>query len=203
MISKESATQKVRIGDSYIDIVTYTPKYKNCGIEKMIVKYLHKIPKEDIKGLGKINVFHSTPDNFPRKISGKFYSKKWRRKGVAEINIYLYQTLAYMLIDEPFAWFRNKIFLIMFGKLFLANILFHEIGHHKYTDVSPKKYMNKEDEEKDAVDYATKLLWKAFPLRYRYYDFFNKLYRFLYKKRIKKAEKISMKETNSTMPPAN
>lgn len=201
MSLKESATQKVRIGDSHLDIVTYTTKYKNFGIEKMIINYLNEIPPEDLKGLGKINIYHDTPDYFTRKISGGYYSKE--QKVIAEIDIYLYRALPYILINEPFASLRNKIFFIMFGELFIASTLFHELGHHKYTDVIHKQYRDDEASEKDAEDYATKLLWKVFPFRYRYYSFFNELYRFLYKKRIKKTEKIRMKENNSMMPPAD
>jgi hypothetical protein len=195
MILKESATQRVRTGASNIDIATYTQKYKDYGIEKMIIKYLYKIPLEDLKGLGKINIYHDTPDYFPRKISGGYYSKE--QKGVAEINIYLYHALAYMLVEGPYTWLRNKIFLMSFGKLFIASTLFHEIGHHKYTDVFPKKYKDKEEYEKDAVDYANKLLWEVFPFRFRHYHFFNNIYKILYKERIKKAEKIGMNEVNS------
>ncbi|GBE38172.1 TPR repeat-containing protein YrrB [bacterium BMS3Bbin08] len=190
---KKPLTKTFKMEQAEIEIVTHTQKYKPYEIEKNIIEYLYKVPKRDLKGISKINIYDDCPDYFPENIAGSYYPREL--KGKAEIDIYLYHALPYMLVDELLARFRNKLFLLLFGKVFIAYHLFHEIGYHKYTEIFPKLYKHKDKEEsdKDAVDYSNKLLGNVFPFRMRYYNFFNILYKFLYRERIKKAEKIRSK----------
>lgn len=166
--------------------------YKQYDIKKYVIKYLKAVPKEDLHGIARINIYDDSPSHFPKDKSGGYYPAGSLGQS-AEIDLFLDQILGCMLNETRekafLSMLSNELFLLLAGKLFLANTLFHEIGHHKYAIISPKQYKTQEEIEEDAKTYATQLLWKIYPVRYRYYNAMNKLYKFLYKKRIEKYEK--------------
>jgi|SRR5208283_2635915 len=170
-----------------------TSEHNKYHVSKYIFKYLKVVPEEDLRGIENINIYDDTPSHFPKHMSGGYYSPNTVSRG-AEIDLFLNHMLGYMTqVAEKNTLLNrlsNKIFLMLFGKLFIANTLFHEIGHHKYNVISPKAYKTEADAEKDAKNYADNLLEKIYPLLPRHYTILNKLYKDLCRKRIERYEAI-------------
>ncbi len=80
----------------------------------------------------------------------------------------------------------DKVFVLLFGRIFIANCLFHEIGHHKFMTVN--KTSGGVDGENYARDYAYRLLNKHIYLAHSF-KVLDWVYRALYKKRIDHAMK--------------
>ena len=190
-------THKIKIGEQEIEINDHTKEYKKYDVLKYILKYLYYVPIEDLKFIGKINIYDDSPSYFPKDRSGGLYPLGYISE-YAELDLYLNHILAYMphISKDSFtSKIKDKFYLMTSGKLFIASTLFHEIGHHKYDVVSPKEYRTIEEQEKDATDYENELLWKAHPFIYRNYNIFNRLYKYLHRRRLKKAQQIQTKIT--------
>jgi len=128
-----------------IELNNRTDHYKNYNIEKCLVNIIRKIPREDLIGLDKINIYD---DCFPKAQTGLYYPPNIISKG-SQIDIYLNPSLGYMAsIGNKIGFLSkisDKIFLISFGKLFLAEALLHEVGHHKHIAILKKQYKSSEE----------------------------------------------------------
>ena len=106
----------------------------------------------------------------------------------AQIDIYLYQSLGYMGLGwstrSLMSRISDRVFLLLFGKFFLAEVVLHELGHHKYDSILKKQYRTAEEKEDDADKYSLTHYRKAYPFVARYYNIVNGVYRLLFKKRI-------------------
>jgi tetratricopeptide (TPR) repeat protein len=178
-----------------VQLKDHTTLYKPYGVSKRFSTLMGIIPNEDLEGLGAIHIYD---DSFPKEITGIYYPAGFRGQ-FAEIEIYLNQTLGHLALvsDEKcrFQMVRNRLFLSTFGMMFLAEALFHEIGHHKFMGVDLKEYKTSIDQETDAKKYADQLLRKAFPCFLLYYPFTNIIYHLLFRKFIKKSNKFAQSKT--------
>jgi hypothetical protein len=190
-------TFKIKVGDSLIELLDYTHEYKKYNVVSLIVKYIQTVPEEDLKGLSVISIFDRTPRHFPQHKAGG-YSPLGNRG--ATIDIFLSDALGHMTYpaerQDILSVIKNKLFLILFGKFFIIETLFHEIAHHKYTIISPREYKTAEATEEDAKKYTNDLLGSTFPFLGHYYDLLNRAYKYLYRQRIERSDKIS-----SDIPP--
>jgi hypothetical protein len=174
-----------------VQLKDHTTLYKPYGISKRLSTLMDIIPNEDLQGLSAIHIYD---DSFPKEITGKYYPAGVRDQ-FAEIEIYINQTLGHLVLisDEKcrFHTVRNRVFLSTFGMMFLAESLFHEIGHHKFMGVDLKEYKTSTDQETDAKNYADQLVRKAFPYLLLYYPFTNMIYHLLFRRLIKKVTNLS------------
>jgi len=182
-----------RVKNSNTELRNYSKDYKNYNLERSINKSLNVVPAEDLVGIDKINIYDSALQS---EQSGKYHPPNLTGKG-AEIDLYLHQTLGYMTLiqrrNNIFDKIRNEIFLISFGRLFIAGTLFHEIGHHKYATIVSKHYSASVEQEEGANNYANTLLLKNFPI-IKYYGLVNALYNLLFWRRIRKSNKFISKK---------
>jgi len=175
-----------------IELNNYSNNYKNYNIEKYIVNIIGKLPEEDLTGLDKINIYD---DSYPKTRTGLYYPPSIISKG-AQIDIYLEQSLGYMnLIRSKIGLLNqisNKIFLIFFGRLFLAENLLHEIGHHKHIAILNKQYETSEAQEEDADSYSMAYYRELHPLISKYYIYriLNRFYHLLFKRRIERSNRL-------------
>lgn len=176
----------IKTEDVDIIINDFTIEYKKYKIYKLVTKYLRLVPSEDLKGIKLINIYDDKPVHFPKHFAGGYYRGGLLSK-YAEIDIFLNQTLRYMIQTSKknlFSKLRNRFFLKLFGRLFVAHVLFHEIGHHKFCE----KTEVLEKEEKTATDYADELIAKAHPFIYSNYYFFDRIHKYIFQKGIHRAE---------------
>ncbi len=176
------------MGVESLGLVYYGRKFQYKQIEKWIVEFMSEVPEEDWTGIDTVYVYDEAPIDGRQDASGGYYPRGQVGDGAA-IAIYLNQTLGYMFSFSGKIGFlkelRNRIFLMTFGRYFIEDTLFHEVGHHKY--------WSQPDNEKDAVNYANELFVKVHPLIHRYYRFMNGIYRFLYQDRIRYSNEITSK----------
>jgi len=129
-------------------------KYKGkmaVNFEKKILKLLKFVPKKDLIGINEII------------ITNKAYERKYHLAG----GLYIYKrdlnrASIEICIDVIFRQFPKILFYFPFISTFLlANILYHEIGHHceRITHNNKKK-----DSEEFADLYRKKIIHKAFKL---------------------------------------
>lgn len=174
----------ININDATVKCRTYNPSI-------YISKYILYVPKNDLVGIENINLYDFSPEHFPRGKSGGYYPPR-SHGDLAEIDIYVDSVLGnitsfphrYKVLSK----LNNHIFVYLFGQLFLADCLFHEIGHHKFT--SEASIINASDieaSEKYAQNYANCILRSVYPSLPIFYSAFNWFYKTLYKSRIRYA----------------
>ena len=90
------------------------------AIEALIRKLLLKIPKEHLIGLGAIILVDQVTHTRNKKSTGLY----WQRKGQELAKIEIAVTAIYKGMP------RFIFYLPFIAKFMLANVLYHEIGHH-------------------------------------------------------------------------
>lgn len=89
-------------------------------IGNLIRKLLNKIPKEHLYGLGTIILVNQLTHKRNQKSEGLY----WQRKGEAPAKIEI-------AVDTIYKGMPSFIFYLPFiAKFMLADVLYHEIGHH-------------------------------------------------------------------------
>jgi hypothetical protein len=118
------------------------------------------------------------------------------------IEIYLYECLGDMpkiaVEHRILGVLRNKIFLFLFGKIFLAGDLFHEVGHLRQSSILWEASDSNDKSEEDAFKYENMLLGVAFPFFQHHYSTVNAIYKWLYRARIRK---YNIERTRCTQSP--
>lgn len=78
-------------------------------------------------------------------------------------------------------------FIHTFGKLFIVDTLFHELGHHIYS-ATLTEIVKTDDRVSEAYanEYANEMYGKMYPLAKRHYGIINGLYHLIYWRRILK-----------------
>lgn len=172
-----------------ITLVDFAEKHCRYKIRQYIAKFLLAVPAEDLRGITRIRLHDDVPLHIPnRNAAAGFFAPEQTENDGTWIEIYLGPTLLYLPDMEKegamFVHFRNVIFLRLFGRIFLAASLFHEIGHHKHSVFLPRELETETESEEKAVSYENSLLSIAFPFLQQYYTVFNTCYRWLYRHRI-------------------
>ncbi len=121
------------------------------AIENLIRKLLVKIPKEHLVGLDAIILVDQVTHRRNQKSAGLY----WQRKGQELSKIEIAVTAIYKGMP------RFIFYLPFIAKFMLANVLYHEIGHHY--QYSTHGIINKEGEN-FADKYRKQMLKKAFVL---------------------------------------
>ena len=120
------------------------------NIEKKVRKLIDVIPKDHIIGLEKIIIVDEIKNNRVKNSAG-IYNKKHELKSASiEISAEaVYRKMPKILFYLPFI-----------AKFTLADILYHEIGHHYH--YMYKHGINKNRKESFAENYRKEMLRKAF-----------------------------------------
>lgn len=173
-----------------IKVIDSTEIYSTYGLKRYVLRYLGALPEEDLFGIDKAIIYDDSPPELGFVISGGYSGMK--PDGSAEIYLYVGPMLGFMIEttnhDELFPRVMNRVFLVLFGRMFVADAVFHEVGHYRYEVSRPEgETSTRHDEEHAAGEYAIAMLARTFPVNQRYYNFFNWLYKMLYRKRIKRA----------------
>ena len=172
-----------------VNIIDYTHAFNLAAYLRYIEKALSYVQHVQLKGVENINIYDKSPENFPIVARGG-YCAPTLEKG-ADLNIYLDQNLGHMLSlhkkRNKFTDVLDGIFVHTFGKLFIVDTLFHELGHHIYNATSTEiaKTDDKASEEY-ANEYAIEMYGKMYPLAQRHYGIINGLYHLIYWRRILK-----------------
>jgi len=88
--------------------------------------------------------------------------------------------------------FFDAVFIHTFGKGFIADTIFHEVGHLVYdATVSPSDGDDKEASEEYANKYAARIYGEIHPIRQRLHPTLNMLYHVFYRHRIAHDNKTS------------
>ncbi len=185
-----------------VDIAIYGNLFLHNLLIKYVTRCLKVVPKEDIVGLSKINIYEDMPAHISKDYRGMYYPNSSKRES-AVIDIYLHLFIFYKFTSNKYLDFfnriREKIYIMLFGKIFIEDTLLHEIGHHKYNNMSFNgngKSLDKEEEY--AIEYGKKYLNVRHPLLNLYYTPANIIYRLLQKIRINKAiEVVDSVQTDS------
>lgn len=117
--------------------------------EKFVAKLLRKIPSEHIVGLESIMLVDEATHMRDKKSGGLY----WQRMGHEPARIEIALDTIYK--DMP----RIIFYLPFIAKFMLANVLYHEIGHHIQCSTHG---VTKRDGENFATRYKKEMLNKAF-----------------------------------------
>lgn len=157
-------------------------EHRPYKIKNYVLRYLKYIPKDDIVPGMTIRLLDSIPPHIPNKHAAAACYEHGEAPPV--IDLYLKEALGYLpdaALSSPFCGrLLNFIFLSLFGKVFIAASLFHEIGHLRQAVTIE----HQSSLEEDAKQYENSLLSTTFPFRQRNYSVLNGIYRLLYRKRI-------------------
>lgn len=136
-------------------IINKCSKKSPVNIESKIRKLLRVIPEEDLVGLDSIIILNEPP-NKHKNVRGLYWQKHKLQPARVEIYINnIYGEYGFRKILLPFG-----------GSLLLANVLFHELGHHcRYRSHG----VPKAEKEKFAEQYRKKYIQKAFHNYWRFY----------------------------------
>ena len=131
------------------------------NFERIVVELLKVVPNEHLLGLGSISIIDKFTLKKDKGAWGIYRPKYGLGKARIEIAVeYLYNfKKTYMLRYFPVP-----------GKVYLAGVLFHEIGHH-YKNFTHG--VSEKDDEKFAEQYANEMFLKAF----YYFPLFKKPYK--------------------------
>ena len=126
-------------------------------VEALVRKLLHKIPSDHLLGLGSIILVDQVTHKRDQKSGGLY----WQRKGneLAKIEI----GIATIYKGMP----RFIFFLPFITKFMLANVLYHEIGHHSQYlthGITKKEGENFAEKFKKEMLKKTFFLWRLFLL---------------------------------------
>ena len=120
------------------------------NINKKISKLLNIIPKEHLIGLEKIIVVYEIKYKKKQKAAGSYSAQNGWDPAVIELSIKsIYRGMPRILFLFPFV-----------AKFSLANVLFHEIGHHYHHKF--KHGINRSKKETFAEEYRKAMLKRAF-----------------------------------------
>ena len=171
-----------------MNIIDHTQRYDGQKLRKYLLEAIQYVPENDLNNIGIINIYDSCPTNYPVIAQGAFWPATFDKTGA--IDIFLDQVFGHMLTYQKNEGFlktvTNEIFIRTFGKLHLADTLFHEIGHHVY-EYSKN---NKKKSEQFADNYALKIYSKMHPIISRRYQFFNSIYHLLYSSRLEHDNRV-------------
>jgi tetratricopeptide (TPR) repeat protein len=180
-------------GNVRIPINDYTCYYRKYRVLELIDKYLKTVPSENLVGLESNCIYDDSPSYERQHTSGCFTQSSDGKGG--KISIYLDGACGYMSHDmnkkNMVTSISDRIFIVLFGRMFIVGTLFHEIGHLQGSKKYPDKSVGDDAAEAAAKEYENEMLSKAYPFIIKYDDSFNCLYKFLYKKRIERADQIS------------
>jgi hypothetical protein len=179
-----------------INVTDHTSLYDLRPLCGYVEKALTCVPPEDLKLAAHLNFYDECPSHFPVIAKGSYYPATAERG--AEIDIYLDQNLGRM---SSLHSHRNKItrlfdriFVHTFGKRFIADTIFHEVGHLFYEFTTPDNNSSgKEKSEEFANQYADRIYGKLHPFLQKHYSMFNLFYRLLYRHRIAHDNEIADK----------
>jgi hypothetical protein len=119
------------------------------NIEKTVNNLLIKVPKEQLVGLDTIVIVNKVTHKRGRKADGLYWPKIGSESARIEI-----------AIGEIYKGMPRFVFFLPFiAKFMLADVLFHEIGHHYQSFTHNLK---KEEWENFATKYKKKMLKKTF-----------------------------------------
>lgn len=152
-------SKKVKIEEIYSG---NKPTINIYNIVKNLMKY---VPEKYFGGLKKIIIKNNTHENKKSKdkILGSYFHQS--RNNPAYIELYIDE-----IIDSK--WPSILLFFPLIKYLLIANILYHEIGHHIHR-MHKKKYSNP---EKEADDWHKELIHNFLEERYIFvYPFYKKL----------------------------
>lgn len=179
-----------------LKIVYHTEHYPRDVFEKYIEKVISFVPEKDLRGIGVLNVYDFCPSHFSISAKGGHYPATKCMGAV--IDLYIDENLGHMKSFHSGSNFitrlSDRIFIEIFGKLFIAHTLLHEIGHSIDSKVSKRK--NTKRDEDFADDYADEILNKLYPLNGMFHTIINSIYRNVYYKRIEHADKFCNKLNN-------
>ena len=120
------------------------------NIEKNIRKLLGVIPKEHLIGLERITIVDEIKDRKAKRLAGVYEKKNGVRSATIELSVKsIYKGMPKIFFFLPFV-----------AKFTLADVLFHEIGHHYHHNY--KHGIGKARKEKFAENYRKEMLKKAF-----------------------------------------
>jgi len=120
------------------------------NFDKMILKLLDIVPKEHLIGIEKIVIVDEIKLKKGRKAAGAYKRKNGRDSAMVELSVKsIYKGMPRILFLLPFV-----------AKFSLADVLFHEIGHHYHHKF--KHGIGNSRAEKFAEDYRRSMLKKAF-----------------------------------------
>ena len=118
-------------------------------VEASVRKLLHKIPNEHLLGLAAIILVDQVTHKRNKKSGGLYLQKKGQDPAKIEI-----------AIDSIYKGVPKFIFFLPFiVKFMLANVLFHEIGHHYMHHTHG---VTKREEENFAEKYRKQMLKRTF-----------------------------------------
>ncbi|HVN97854.1 MAG TPA: hypothetical protein VMT62_15600 [Syntrophorhabdaceae bacterium] len=183
----------VEINGALITIEDYAIDHRQYPIRKYLAKYVRLVPKEDLASEIVIRLFDRIPHYVQnKKVAAACYPPEQMNNGNLRtlIEIYLYECLGDMpkiaAEHRIVGVLRNKIFFFLFGKVFLAASLFHEVGHLRQSHLWLEGPESNDKDEADAVKYENILLEMAFPFSQHHYSLVNAIYKWLYRVRIRK-----------------
>jgi hypothetical protein len=131
--------------------------WNGFNIEKFIHTLLRHVPSEHLTGLDMIVVVDQVTHKPSRKAGGIYWQKRGRRQAAIEIAVNaIYKGMP-----------RFVLFLPFIAKFMLANVVYHEIGHH-YQHFTHG--VTRREREIFAEQYRKQMLRKAF-LRWRLFLF--------------------------------
>lgn len=132
-------------------------------LKSLLSRLLQKVPQQDVRGLGSIELVHAPPAEYKneRKVKG-FYSAKGAGKPIARIFILPVNIYGHW----PFRLYR---FVPFAPALLLAATLYHEIAHHCQT---LQHGIDKNRAQKEADAYARSLIRSRFKRELRFLGLF-------------------------------
>jgi hypothetical protein len=120
-------------------------------VEWKVRRLLRHVPPSDLEGLGNITLLKKCEQKEYSRYRGLYYSQE-------ENGEYPYFEL---YIDEIFEGYYSSFNLLMplMGSRILGEVLYHEIGHHRFRDVEEEDFAR----EERAEDYVSQMLDKIRP----------------------------------------
>lgn len=143
-------------------------------IKRKVNKLIRAIPKEHLIGLEKIIILDEIPNNKRRDIGGLYRQKQKNQPCSIELSV----SVIFKGMPRIFFFFP---FIPDFS---LADVLYHEIGHHCHKRLTHG--IKKEREESFAEKYRSEMVKKRFKWWAPFFIPFSPLIRFLNKKVNKK-----------------
>lgn len=120
-------------------------------VERSLRNLLKVVPQDQLLGLGSIILVDQITHKSSRKSEGLYWHKRGHELAKIEIAI----STLYKGMPRP------VFYLPFITKFMLANVLFHEVGHHYQQQVHG---VTKKTEESFASKYRKQMLKRAFPL---------------------------------------
>lgn len=148
---------KVKIIEQYLE---YSPPVQVSGSVQLLMRH---VPLEHLKGVRIVVLTNSAKLLQSNKGKYDFYGKRLR---LAELRGFYVEGQIYLVMDrildhypEPFLW------VPMFRTLAIADILYHEIGHHIHRLETPGY---RENHEATADEWRDELILEFFKQHYWY-----------------------------------